>query len=69
MNASESHAAAPIPFAGAVMDRDRHVCAFFASAEEAYTVTLPFIKDGIARGVFAGRAGRRRSRARRRPRE
>ena len=42
--------AAPIRFAGSELDRERHVCAFFNSDEEAYRVLLPFIKDGFERG-------------------
>ena len=38
---------APIPFAGAQLAESRHVCAFFNSAEEQYSVLLPFIKDGF----------------------
>ncbi len=40
----------PIPFAGAYLDRVRHVCAFFNSEDEEYRVLLPFIKDGFACG-------------------
>ena len=39
----------PIRFAGAVLDRYRHVCAFFHSAEEEARILLPFIKEGLAR--------------------
>lgn len=42
--------AAPIPFAGSQLGEERHVCAFFNSAEEQYRVLLPFIQDGFARG-------------------
>lgn len=38
---------APIHFAGAQFGEQRHVCAFFRSAEEKYRVLLPFIKDGF----------------------
>jgi len=41
---------APIRFAGAELDRYRHVCAFFRTADEEYRVMLPFIKDGFERG-------------------
>ena len=34
-----------VRLAGAVLDRRRHVCAFFNSDEEEYRVLLPFIKD------------------------
>jgi hypothetical protein len=43
----------PIRFAGSVLDRYRHVCAFFNSADEEYRVMLPFIKDGFERGERA----------------
>jgi DcmR-like sensory protein len=39
----------PIRLAGSFLDRHRHVCAFFHSAEEEYRVLLPFIKDGFDR--------------------
>jgi hypothetical protein len=42
--------AAPIPFAGSVLDGTRHICAFFHSDEEEYRVLLPFIKDGFESG-------------------
>jgi hypothetical protein len=40
----------PIPFAGSELSEERHVCAFFNSAEEEYRVLLPFIKDGFESG-------------------
>jgi hypothetical protein len=43
----------PIRFAGSVLDRYRHVCAFFNSADEEYLAMLPFIKDGFERGERA----------------
>ena len=39
-----------IRFAGSVLGAQRHVCAFFNSADEEYRVLLPFIKDGFERG-------------------
>ena len=45
--------AAPVRFAGAVLARSRHVCAFFNSREEEYRVLMPFIKEGIDRGEKA----------------
>lgn len=36
--------------AGAILDRSRHVCAFFNSKEEEYRVLLPFIEEGFAQG-------------------
>jgi hypothetical protein len=44
---SENHL--PIGFAGALLTEHRHVCAFFASAQEEYSVTLPFIREGFER--------------------
>ena len=45
---------APVPkqvrLAGAVIDRKRHVCAFFNSKEEKYRVLMPFIKEGFDQG-------------------
>ena len=43
--------AAPVRFAGAVLARSRHVCAFFNSREEEYRVLLPFLKELRARGA------------------
>ena len=39
--------------AGTVLDRTRHVCAFFNSKEEEYSVLLPFIKEGVEEGEKA----------------
>jgi hypothetical protein len=33
-----------------VLDRSRHVCAFFHSREEEYRVLLPFIREGFEQG-------------------
>jgi hypothetical protein len=43
----------PIPFAGSVLRRYRHVCAFFHTPDEEYQVLTPFIRDGIERGEKA----------------
>jgi len=40
---------APIRLAGSVLDRSRHVCAFFHNKEDEYQVLMPFIKDGFER--------------------
>ncbi|HWG41610.1 MAG TPA: MEDS domain-containing protein [Gemmataceae bacterium] len=40
----------PIHLAGAVLDRSRHVCAFFHSKDEEYKVLLPYITEGFDRG-------------------
>src|SRR5260370_27909816 len=42
--------AAPIPFAGSMLGRYRHVCAFFSSTQEEYGTLLPFVRDGLERG-------------------
>jgi hypothetical protein len=39
----------PIHLAGTTLDRHRHVCAFFHSADEEYAVLLPFIVEGVRR--------------------
>ena len=39
----------PIRFAGSTLGAQRHVCAFFNSADEEYRVLLPFIKEGFER--------------------
>lgn len=39
--------ARPVRLAGSVIDRSRHVCAFFNSKDEEYRVLLPFIKEGF----------------------
>ena len=38
-----------VEFAGRTLDRSRHICAFFNSAEEEYRVLMPFIREGIER--------------------
>jgi MEDS: MEthanogen/methylotroph, DcmR Sensory domain len=43
----------PIRFAGSTLGPQRHVCAFFHSADEEYRVLLPFIKEGFERGEKA----------------
>jgi hypothetical protein len=48
-----SEASQPIRFAGSVLDAQRHVCAFFNTADEEYKVLLPFIRDGLERGEKA----------------
>lgn len=42
-----------IPFAGSVLGKHRHVCAFFHTPDEEYQVLLPFIRDGLERGEKA----------------
>jgi hypothetical protein len=41
---------APIHFANATLGTERHICAFFNSADEEYRVLSPFIREGIERG-------------------
>ena len=43
----------PIRFAGSTLGAQRHVCAFFHSADEEYRVLLPFIKEGFEGGEKA----------------
>lgn len=43
----------PIRFAGSELGTNRHICAFFNSADEEYRVLLPFIKEGFERGEKA----------------
>jgi hypothetical protein len=39
-----------VRLAGSVLDRSRHVCAFFHQKEEEYRVLLPFIREGFDHG-------------------
>src|SRR5204863_6908146 len=39
-----------VRLAGSVLDRSRHVCAFFHRKEEEYRALLPFIKEGFEQG-------------------
>ena len=39
-----------VRLAGSILDRSRHVCAFFHHKEEEYRVLLPFIKEGFDQG-------------------
>jgi MEDS: MEthanogen/methylotroph, DcmR Sensory domain len=41
---------ASVEFAGGTLGRQRHICAFFNSADEEYRVLRSFIKDGLDRG-------------------
>ncbi len=45
--------ASPVEFAGGCLGRERHICAFFNSADEEYRSLLPFIKQGFERGERA----------------
>lgn len=40
----------PVHLAGSVLDRARHVCAFFHNRDEEYRVLLPFIAEGFEHG-------------------
>jgi len=42
--------AAPVHLAGSVLDRKRHVCAFFHTKDEEYRVLMPFILEGFQHG-------------------
>ena len=39
-----------VHLAGEVLDRSRHVCAFFNSKDEEYAVLLPFVVEGFEQG-------------------
>src|SRR5688500_1012485 len=40
----------PVRLAGSVLDRSRHVCAFFHTRDEEYRVLLPYIQEGFEYG-------------------
>ncbi|HEX2061762.1 MAG TPA: MEDS domain-containing protein [Thermoanaerobaculia bacterium] len=40
----------PVHLAGSVLDRARHVCAFFHTKDEEYDVLMPFITEGFEHG-------------------
>jgi hypothetical protein len=40
----------PVHLAGSLLDRARHVCAFFHSKEEEYRVLLPYVTEGFEHG-------------------
>jgi hypothetical protein len=42
--------AGAVHLAGSVLDRKRHVCAFFHSKDEEYRVLMPFILEGFQHG-------------------
>jgi MEDS: MEthanogen/methylotroph, DcmR Sensory domain len=42
--------ASPVHLAGSVLDRKRHVCAFFHTKDEEYQVLMPFIVEGFEHG-------------------
>jgi hypothetical protein len=39
-----------VRLAGSILDKSRHVCAFFSNKEEEYRVLLPFILEGFHQG-------------------
>jgi hypothetical protein len=47
---TDSASSKPIRLANATLGVNRHVCAFFHSADEEYRVLLPFIQEGLQRG-------------------
>src|SRR6185437_13992197 len=40
----------PVELAGSALSHSCHVCAFFHSKEDEYSVLMPFIKDGFKKG-------------------
>src|SRR4051794_23806262 len=50
MAADPPDAAPPVTFAGGVLDRFRHVCAFVNDRAEQDAILDPFIRQGIAAG-------------------
>ena len=44
------HAERPVRLAGSLLDRSRHVCAFFHTRDEEYKVLLPYIQEGFEYG-------------------
>ena len=42
-----------VRLAGATLERSRHVCALFHTADEAYATLLPFIREGLEQGERA----------------
>jgi hypothetical protein len=47
------HDAPSVHLAGSVLERSRHVCAFFRSPDEEYRVLMPFIAEGLEQGERA----------------
>jgi hypothetical protein len=50
MATPERHAAEPVTFAGGVLDRYRHVCAFVSGPDEEHTFLDPFVVDAVEHG-------------------
>lgn len=50
MTDSDQKAPEPIPFAGGLLDRYRHVCAFISSRDEEHRIFAPFVIEGGERG-------------------
>jgi hypothetical protein len=46
----ENHRSDPVAFAGGVLDRYRHVCAFVNGREEVHAILDPFVAQGIEDG-------------------
>ena len=42
-----------VKFAGGILGRQRHICAFFNSIDEEHRVLRSFIKDGFEQGEKA----------------
>jgi hypothetical protein len=53
MSEIERRADNPISFAGHLLDRYRHVCAFVDSTDEAHRLMDPFVREGLERGEKA----------------
>jgi hypothetical protein len=50
MPAERGSAVEPVTFAGGVLDRYRHVCAFVSGRDEEDAILDPFVREGIAQG-------------------
>jgi hypothetical protein len=53
MTAIEHATPDPVSFAGAILDRYRHVCAFVDSREEMHRIFDPFVTEGLEHGEKA----------------
>jgi hypothetical protein len=50
MASPDVHAAEPVTFAGGVLDRYRHVCAFVSGPDDERAYLDPFVSDGVEHG-------------------
>lgn len=53
MTETDQEALDPIAFAGGMLDRYRHVCAFVNGRDEEHRILDPFVTDGLTRGEKA----------------